>query len=283
MPADRPAREEGMILLNVLLFVALASAVVLLMISAEDGSLHRSSRLLDASRARAAALGGEASAIAALRRDAIDGPDTDNAREPWAALAAHATPIRGGTFDLAITDAEDRLNVNLLMRKDPAIVAIGIRLAGRLGLAPEIVTSVADYVRALGPVPNLAFLDAAGLPPDKLGHIRATLTALPYDTTINMNSVGEELLAALLSDPVAAHGLIALRDNRGYLRPEDFLLQHAAVPPLAAFTSNTFRVRTTVTIGDATQSLTSLLHRRGKGRTATVVAFSRRWNEPGGR
>ena len=270
-----------MILINVLLFVALASAIVLLMISAEDGSLHRSSRLLDASRARAAALGGETSAIVVLRRDAVVAPESDNAREPWAALAAHAAAIRGGTFDLAIADAEDRLNINLLMRKDPAILAIATRLAANIGIAPEVVANAADYVRAVGPVPDLAVLDAAGLPPEQLRQVRLMLSALPFDTTVNMNSVSEELLAALLSDPVAAHALVSLRNRQGLLRPEDFAAQHVAVPPLGAFTSNTFRVRTRVSIGTATQTLTSLLRRRGKGQKVTVAAVSRRWNDAG--
>ena len=85
-----------MILVNVLMFVAIAAGLVLLMVTREESALDRATRLVESSRALAAVRGGELSAVVALRRDLADAPDTDNAAEPWAALSERAAPDRGG-------------------------------------------------------------------------------------------------------------------------------------------------------------------------------------------
>ncbi|KAK0357815.1 hypothetical protein LTR94_037888, partial [Friedmanniomyces endolithicus] len=63
-------REAGMILVNVLMFVAIASGLVLLMINREEVALDRSIRSREAARALAIVRGGELSALSALQRDA---------------------------------------------------------------------------------------------------------------------------------------------------------------------------------------------------------------------
>ena len=66
--------ETGMILVNVLMFVAIASGLVLLMINREELALSRGLRTSEASRALAVVRGGEVSAIVALRRDGESKP-----------------------------------------------------------------------------------------------------------------------------------------------------------------------------------------------------------------
>lgn len=285
MSVPRPARgegERGVILINVLLFVAIASAVLLLMITAEEAALHRSARLAEASRARAAALGGELSAIVALRRDALVAPDTDNAREAWARVAQHDTAIRGGRFDLAVADAEDRFNVNLLLRDDPAALALGARIAQSLGIAPDLLDGVVQYVRVVGPISDLGPFRAARLEPAQRAQLAALVTALPADSRVNLNSVNEDLLGIMLGDPAAAHALVAVRAAHGLLTPEDLLLQHVALPPLGSFQSHLFWVRARVRIGDTSQQLTSLLERASEGRRIVVRPIARWWGEPAG-
>ena len=65
----RPDRE-GMILLNVLLILAVASVAVLVMVTSQDIEVQRSTRRRDAAQAGAYARAGELSAITGLRRDA---------------------------------------------------------------------------------------------------------------------------------------------------------------------------------------------------------------------
>ena len=256
-----PPSERGMILINVLLFVALASAVVVMMLSAEDASLHRTARLIESGRARAAALGGEASAITALRRDLVGGRDSDNRSEPWAALTASDVAIRGGRFDLAIADAEDRFNINLLANDDAGSQQLAARLAGALSLPPVLIEQVRAYLKATGPVADVGLIAVPGLPPETQLRLRGLVTALPGSNSINANAVGADLLGILLEDPGKARLLIEQRDRRGFLLREDFAAQGVSPPPVLAFTSQTYWVRTRVTIGDTTQTLTSLLRR----------------------
>jgi general secretion pathway protein K len=275
-----PARERGVILINVLLFVAIASAVVLLMITAEEGALHRSARFADAAHARAAALGGELSAIVALRRDALVAPDSFYATEPWAQVAQHDTAIRGGRVDLAIADAEDRFNSNLLMKDDPASLALGRRIGAVLGLSPALLQATIDYVRVAGPISNLGRLRAASLQPDTLARLTSLVTALPEESGINLNSVGPDLLGVMIGDPAAATRLVALRAKQGFLTPENLLVEHVSQPPLSRFRSSLFWVRVRVRIGDADQQLTSLVRRRNDGKKIEVVAIERWWGDP---
>ncbi len=266
-----------MILINVLLFVALSAAVVMLMISTQDGALHRSGRMADAARARAAALGGERSAITALRRDMLAGPDSDDRTEPWAGLAARDVPIRGGTFSLAIADAEDRANINLLMRDDPAGLLLADRILASLGLPHALAVQAAQLVRSVGPLPSIAPLGAIGLKPEVTAALATLVTALPTTGGINLNAASEPVLALLIGDPVKAKGLAALRQRRGRLVAEDLQSLQISLPPLAGFTSATFWVKTRVRVGDATQQLTTLLVRRRTKDAIAVIPVARWW------
>ena len=73
----RLTRREGMILLNVLLVLAVASVAVLIMVSTQDIEVQRSTRLRDAAQASAYARAGELSAVTALRRDALVAATTE--------------------------------------------------------------------------------------------------------------------------------------------------------------------------------------------------------------
>lgn len=263
-----------MILINVLLFVAIAAGVVMLMISAEDGALQRSLRLREAARALAIAHGGEQSAITALRRDATVAADNDNPSEPWSALAARDQPIAGGRFDLAIADATGRFNVNAVMSGDAAPIALLGRIADSAGVPPDLVATAIALIRRHGPVADLRPLRSAGLPDATFARIAPLLTALPYDSKVNVNAAGEPLLAILLNDAAAARRLVAVRQRNGRLTPADF--DTLSLPAGAAFTSDLYWVRTRVRISDTAQQLTSLLVRRhGADGNVTVVPVGR--------
>lgn len=265
-----------MILVNVLLFVAIASGIVMLMITAEDGALQRGIRMREAGRAQAVMRGGELSAIVALRRDALFGAESDNLAEPWAALAERAAPIEGGSFDLAIADAQGRFNVNALMSGDAAAVETLARIAEALELPPELVPQATELVRLAGPVSDLRPLRLAAIEPEKLARLSQLITALPRETPVNVNSASEELLAILLRDPMAARALVVQRSRAGYLTRADFAAVKAMVPPGAGFTSDYFWVRARVAIGDTSQQLTSLLsRRRAPDRSVKVMAVAR--------
>jgi general secretion pathway protein K len=273
-----PRDEEGMILVNVLLFVAIASGILLLLITSEDGALERAARMREAARAMAIARGGELSAVVALRRDALVAPDSDSRAEPWAALSERGAPIEGGSFDLAIADAQDRFNINALIEPDPVAAGMLGRIAGAVGMSGDQAAKAAAAIRAAGPVGDLRPLTALGLPPAQLARLSGLVTALPYASPINLNAASEDMLAVLTGDPMAARRIVALRARQGYVTAADLATLNVPMPQGTGLTSNLFWVRSRVRIGDTSQQLTSLIARKDApdagGKQALVVG---RW------
>ena len=112
-------RDAGFILINVLVVLGLAATVVYGMLTLADLSIARSQSFSEAGQGLALIRGGEQSAIAALRRDAVAAPDTDSLAEPWAEIAQAPIAIPGGSFALRIEDAQGRFNLNTLAPADP--------------------------------------------------------------------------------------------------------------------------------------------------------------------
>ena len=270
--------DGGVILLNVLIIVALASAVVMLMISSQDSALARTQRFREAAQATAYARAGELSARTALRRDGLEAPATDHLREAWASVSNDNVRIAGGRFSLAVADAQARFNVNSLVLGGLAAEGTLARIAERMKLPADVAPRIAALVRATGPVSDLGALGYAGLSPDTLVKLSAEVTALPGRTDINVNTASEELLGAVFGNPVAARILAARRARLGYLTTDDLKAARVVMPAGAGFTSDHFLVQTDVTVGDTAQHLTSLLERRRDDAGVTVVAIARKRN-----
>lgn len=271
----RAPREQGMILINILLIVALASGVLLLMLRSDDADFSRSLMFSDAAQAGAIASGGELSAIAALRRDAAVAPDSDNAAEPWAAVAQKDVAIDNGRFQLRISDAQGRFNINNIAFGEPGTTALIATMARTLGLPADSADRITAALRASGPISSLTTLAGSGLTPDQIRQIAPLVTLLPAPTAINLNSVSEELLGIMLSDKGAAQRLIETRTRQGLLTQDDLTEARVGLPMGAEFTSRFFWVETQVTIGDVTQQRTSLLERRMRNAIPEVVAIAR--------
>ncbi len=246
-----------MILVNVVAMVAVAAALVMAMLDREAPAVDRTATYRTAAQALAIARGGELSAVAALQRD---GDSTrDDLTEAWARVAQPPTPIAGGSFALAITDAQGRFNVNAATGAGEPVLA-GIVAA--LGLPPEVAVRIAGTVAARGRVRNLGELTRAGLDDATLARLRPLVTALPGDAPVNVNAAPAALLGVLVGDGVKGEQLARSRERAGRLTPPDLAAAGAELPPGAGFTSNHFLVTSTVTQGGTTVVLTSLLERR---------------------
>jgi len=270
-------REEGMILVNVLMMVAIAAGLVLLMINREGLALDRGLRTREASRALAAVRGGEVSAIVALRRDGDTSPGQDYPAEAWGALSESGAPIQGGTFDLAISDAEGRFNINNVRSGEAASLIMFQTIARTIGLRDDELDICIQMIRLAGPVTDLRPIRALGLDPDVVDRLEKLVTALPGNTTINLNAADEEMLLLLFRDSFAVHRLIEQRKRRGYLTPADLAAEKLTLPWGTSFRSTTFWVRTRATIGGTTQQSATLLKRRWDERGKTEVFPLERW------
>lgn len=269
--------EEGMILVNVLMFVAIAAGLVLLMINREELALDRGLRTREAARALAIVRGGELSAVVALRRDAEQSPEVDHVGEPWAKLSESGAPIEGGSFDLAIADAEGRFNINSVRTGEVASTVLFQAIGNDVGLKPEQIVAAVEYVRLRGPITDLRPLRLAGIEPKVADRLERLVTALPGTTTLNLNAANQEMLALLFRDPLIAERLVAIRDRQGFLTGKDLTDQNVSLPWGTSFRSNTFWVRTRATIGGTSQQAATLIQRRRAPDGTVEVVPVERW------
>lgn len=273
--ARRP--DQGVVLINVLVILALMATVVFAMVSLSEISITRSQRFSEAGQALALVAAGEASAIVALRRDLAEAPDSDHLAEPWAQIQQEEVRIEAGTFALTITDAQAALNLNSL----PGSGALGVQLLQRvlttLDLPAEIGLRIMARLAQPEPLDRLSDLeDGAGLTSDEVARLAELVTVLPGRTDININTAPEALLAALADNPVQARNLIGVRNRQGFLTRGNVTAMRLILPPGAGFRSSHFHVTTTVSIGGTTQSRQSLLQRRtGRGGAPEVVVVDR--------
>ena len=270
-------RDEGVVLVNVLVLLGLASTVVYLMLSLGDLSIARSQRFGEAGQALALVRAGEQSAIAALRRDMIEAPETDHAAEPWAAVAQAGIEISGGAFELEIADAQGLLNLN-------ALAALGLQgqqalhaVVAALELPPETTSRITTSITLDGPLDRVEDLTwRAGISPEEVAALARLVTAIPGTGAVNINAAPAELVAILLQSPVPARVLASIRDRKGFVTPEDVATARVILPPGVGYRSDLYRLRVSVRIGDTTQSMESLLQRRGGPNGPEVVVVNRR-------
>jgi general secretion pathway protein K len=274
---DERQSEQGMVLVNVLLLVGLAAAVLAIMVAGDDAGLQRATRMAEAAQATQIARGGELSAIAALRRDMVLAPDTDDATEPWANIDETGAAIQGGRFAMTVADATGKLDLNALAKDDPIAKGRVATMAGALGLAPGTAARIAGYLIVAGPIADLAELSGAGLTAEEIAKLAPFATALPLPTSINLNAVSEPLLALLIDNPVTARALVARRTRTGRLTRDDFSLEQAAIPPGCGFTSTFFWSVAEARIGATSQRITSLIERRKIEGGKPFVAAVARW------
>lgn len=270
-------RREGMILLNVLLVMAVASVAVLIMIAAQDLEVQRSTRLRDAAQANAYARAGELSAITALRRDGLTASATDNLTEPWAQLGQQDVSIPGGRFALAIEDEQARFNLNALKTGDPGPIDLFQRIGAELDIDPASLIRIATVVRVAGGITDESLILAAGVPPADLDRLAPYVAILPGTTSVNLNTVQLPLLTLMTQDAEVARKLVETRARKGYLTPADLAAEGAPTLLGTGYTSDHYRVVTTVTVGAVTQVLDSRIARvRGVGTVDVVVTGRRR-------
>ena len=269
--------DQGVVLINVLVILALTASVVYAMVSLSDLSITRSQRFSAASQALALIAAGEASAIVALRRDMADAPATDHNAETWALVGQEQVAIAGGGFLLKIVDEQRFLNLNSL----PASGALGLQMLQRIVLALELAPDVAPRIvaRLAQPEPLVRMDDLvaeAGITQANVLRLSELVTVLPGRTDINLNTAPEALLGAITDNPVQARRLGGIRERNGFLTQADVTAAQIILPAGVGFTSRYFQVTTTVTVDGITQTMETLLQRRpGNGGSPEVVTVSR--------
>jgi general secretion pathway protein K len=205
--------------------------------------------------------------MAVLARDARD---VDHPGEDWTAIAQDAVAVEGGTFSLAIADAQGRFNLNNLSAGDPESVAILQRILVALDLPDTVGLRIATRLADPTPLTSLDALVDAGIPADQVGVLATLVTVLPGITPINLNTMPDAMFGVLAGNPVQARLLQGIRARTGQLTAQQVLDAGLILTAAAGFTSSYFTVTTRVVIGDAVQVRESLIGRAGD--TVQVVA-----------
>lgn len=269
--------DQGVVLINVLVILALTASVVYAMVSLSELSITRSQRFSSAGQALALIAAGEASAIVALRRDMVESPTTDHNAEGWALVGQDPVEIAAGSFALQIVDAQGFFNLNSLPGSGALGAQILQRIVTALDLPPDVGPRIAARLAQSDPLLRMADLVAeAGIDPADLARLSELVTVLPGRTDINLNTAPEALLGAIADNPVQARRLAGIRARNGFLTPEDVTAAEMILPLGVGFVSRFFRVTVNVSVDGTAQRMETLLHRRpGRGGSADVVAVFR--------
>lgn len=272
--SHRRNSREGMILLNVLVIVAIATAAVVVMISAQDIEVQRTIRLTDASQAQAYTRAAEASAIVALRRDGISAADSDSYAEPWAAVGQREIDIPGGRFAVAIEDEQARFNLNSLRGGGPIPSSWFSAIARGTGVSTASVNQIVTVVDGLGPLSDDGLLRTAGIDPADLDRLKPYLSYLPTDAKLNLNTVAPDLLTLIAGNVDGVRLLSDRRAAKGAVTEPD--VAAAGMTGFGGLTSDHFLVVSKVQIGDVTRITRSRLTRSANSQGVTVRVESRR-------
>ncbi|QDA36470.1 general secretion pathway protein GspK (plasmid) [Paracoccus liaowanqingii] len=269
--------QDGVVLINVLVTLALASSVLYAMISLSDLSITRSQRFSDAGQAQALIAAGEASLISALTRDMAEAPQTDNLSEPWAQVAQDPIAIAQGSFSLSIQDAQSRINLNSNAMRGALGAQVLTRVGAALDLPADVAARVVARLAQQQVLDRLGDLTAeAGLTPQEVAQLSDFLTVLPNSTDVNLNTAPPHVIGVLTDNPVQAATLIATRDRNGLLTPQDVVNARLILPPGAGFTSSWFGVTVSVQVGQTVQQSTALIQRAtGPGDRPSVAVVAR--------
>ena len=297
------ASPRGVALLIAVLIVALLASVSTWLAWREVLAIRRTEDLLASDRAYALALGGEAVAAQGLADSLREATEVDLA-QPWAKPQQQVLGD-GAVVAGAITDLQARFNLNDLAAGAPGEVLARWRfqrLLTGVGASPDQVTALVDW---MNPVPVASAAGGAGddyylglEPPYRtaaqpfvsasslrlvrgfdaalVARLAPEITALPEDTTINVNTATGPVLEATGFSPQQAQ---AVQLARARVPFASLAQLQAAVPSIAGgidsaglgVGSHFFLSQIEVRVGRARSRLDSVLELDGNGRVQVYL------------
>tara|TARA_R110001606_G_scaffold255674_2_gene403809 strand:- start:7991 stop:9088 length:1098 start_codon:yes stop_codon:yes gene_type:complete len=323
-PASR-RRQQGMALVIVLMLFAILAAVATEVMFRQDRFRTRTENLLDWDKRYQYAMAVEVVAIQGLIDDLEDdnlnnAMVDDCSQEQWA-VALPATPYEDAILSASVQDLQGRFNLNWLVagngagftRNDQAKEMLQRLLEQTLpdpSKASLLANEMADWIDSNNIVdsvegaedaeyrsrrtPNMpvaheselrALRDftAADLFPDPA--LWGLFSALPSDTTLNLNTAPKAVLAAVLGTDGAADAVIALRqeepisDVNAIMQQEPFNSMEAeqkqAISERLGVASEYFQVMVDVEVSGNTSRLVTRVKRASSGGADGTQVFSR--------
>lgn len=253
------AKDSGVILVNVLVALALGSALVVLMLTSQDDLIDRSRRAAALAQAQALAMGGETSVVIALRSDMQTAPETDHLAEPWALIQQAEVDVGAGRFSVSIHDAQSGIDLNGLGAGGISQQQVLARLVADLDLPPQTVTQIVNAVSRAGALRSLT--DIGELDPNTRAALAPHVSFLPDGGAVNLNTADAVVMGAVLRNRGAANRLITMRDKLGFITPADLRDLGLVGTNGAGFKSAVFDVTVTAQVDDVLVRLTSRIQR----------------------
>ena len=252
-------KDGGVILVNVLVALALGSALVVLMLTSQDDLIDRSRRAAALAQAQALAMGGETSVVIALRSDMQTAPETDHLAEPWALIQQAEVDVGAGRFSVSIHDAQSGIDLNGLGAGGISQQQVLARLVADLDLPPQTVTQIVNAVSRAGALRSLT--DIGELDPNTRAALAPHVSFLPDGGAVNLNTADAVVMGAVLRNRGAANRLITMRDKLGFITPADLRDLGLVGTNGAGFKSAIFDVTVTAQVDDVLVRLTSRIQR----------------------
>ncbi|KMW59440.1 General secretion pathway protein K [Candidatus Rhodobacter oscarellae] len=190
-------RDRGAVLINALVVVLAIAAVAAAMLTRSE-----SARIRGAGASQAAQLSlyldGAERLLPALLADVTDNPIAHSGQS-WA-KGPHRFPIDRGRVAISLVDLQGRLNVNWLTRDDDYARDVFRATFTELGLRPALVNALAIFVAQRGPAMTVDDLRAVpGIATGEFAAMRSSLSALPVDTRLNLNTASDAVKRAAIA------------------------------------------------------------------------------------
>lgn len=296
-------QQRGVALLTALAVVALATVAATYMMSAQQLQIRRTGNQLIQEQAWQYALGAEAWSKTILAQDAADN-DIDALDENWA-IELPPLPIDGGSLSGRLTDLQGRFNLNNLVNSEGKLDAESLgqfqKLLDGQNLPPELSQAIADWqdrdIEAQGGsgaeddfysglespyrTPNQKISSTSelrlirGIDDEQLALLKPLVTALPEQTSINVNTAPAELFESLGISKEDAQKLAEQLKEEPVESVDEFkkipeVSKHEIETARLGVESQYFLLEVTVEIGQIRSRLSSVIFRDKNGISRTI-------------
>ena len=282
-------KQQGLALLFALLIVVIATTISVSLTFDGKYLIRKTSHIQLQDRAGQYALGLEDWARVILKRDRDDG-EIDHLAEDWATVIP-GLPIEGGFLSGYLEDEQGKFNINSLLDNEVALKRFE-QLCDNLDLEPVFLSALLDWmdtdneVRYPGGieelhngyrVANRPLTDISELmlvkdvTQEMYDKLAPHITALPADTTLNLNTMSEVVFAAL-GDNANTELFLEEREEEAFVSVESFIerMQFPVEEIGLSVDTAYFRAYGNVVQGNQSHQMTSLIERQDNGDTRVI-------------
>ena len=254
--------ESGIVLVQVLVIVAFASAMALTLMTVQDQAVAFAQKSGDRLQGQALLRGAEASVVSAFRRDGQSGSDVDHYGEAWYLASQLPIDLSQGAFSVSVRDEQSRFNINNLANGNLAAMAMFARIVDAVKGDASWNDRLVAAIAVGGPINDMSDLAAFGFDEAEITALESIGCALPDTTTINLNTASDTLIRALFDNPLSAGKLLAMRSRGGYVTRENLGDASLLTPAGTGLTTQFISVEANVSWSSADMSSRTLLARR---------------------